>query len=146
MGYSLEFSCLSVAGNFYFTPKVFNGKVYTVQNDTLPFASIHGDPDVLIKGKTRFGPTALLLPLLERYYIGTFFEFLKVLRLNSHVLFVFLDLLKVNDVRNYIFRNFLFEIPILRRYFFLKSILKIISSLRLNDITFASGFGELSPN
>src|SRR5690554_1028502 len=63
MGYGLEFSCLPVAGSFYFTPQVLRGKVYTVQNDALPFAAVHGDPDVLVEGKTRFGPTALLLPL-----------------------------------------------------------------------------------
>ena len=64
MGYGLNFSCLPVAGSFYFTPQVLNGKVYTVQNDKLPFAAIHGDPDVRVPGKTRFGPTALLLPML----------------------------------------------------------------------------------
>ena len=25
----------------------------------LPFAALHGDPDILENGKTRFGPTAL---------------------------------------------------------------------------------------
>ena len=33
-------------------------KVYMVQNDKLPFAALHGDPDILKNGKTRFGPTA----------------------------------------------------------------------------------------
>ncbi|KKN03946.1 hypothetical protein LCGC14_1102650, partial [marine sediment metagenome] len=145
MGHGLEFSCLPVAGSFYFTPKVLNGKVYTVQNDKLPFAAVHGDPDVLIDGKTRFGPTALLLPLLERYNISTFFEFLKVLKLDRHVLKVFWDLFKVSDIRNYILKNFLFEVPGLRRWLFLKDVRKIVPSLQLKDISFAKGFGGVRP-
>ncbi|MDC9724949.1 MAG: FAD-dependent oxidoreductase [Gammaproteobacteria bacterium] len=145
MGHGLEFSCLPVAGSFYFTPKVLNGKVYTVQNDNLPFAAVHGDPDVLVDGKTRFGPTALLLPLLERYNIGTFFEFLRVLRLDSKVLKVFWDLFKVSDIRNYILKNFLFEVPGLRCWLFLKDARKIVPSLTLKDIEFAKGFGGVRP-
>lgn len=145
MGHGLEFSCLPVAGSFYFTPKVLNGKVYTVQNDQLPFAAVHGDPDVLIEGKTRFGPTALLLPLLERYNISTFFEFLSVLKLDRHVLKVFWDLFKVTDIRNYIFKNFLFEVPGLRRWLFLKDARKIVPSLQLKDISFAKGYGGVRP-
>ncbi len=145
MGHGLEFSCLPVAGSFYFTPKVLNGKVYTVQNDNLPFAAVHGDPDVLVEGKTRFGPTALLLPLLERYNISTFFEFLRVLRLDTSVLKVFWDLFKVSDIRNYILKNFLFEIPGLRCWLFLKEAKKIVPSLQLKDIEFAKGFGGVRP-
>ncbi|MBL4638410.1 MAG: malate:quinone oxidoreductase, partial [Proteobacteria bacterium] len=145
MGHGLEFSCLPVAGSFYFTPKVLNGKVYTVQNDKLPFAAVHGDPDVLVEGKTRFGPTALLLPLLERYNSGTFFEFLKVLRLDRRVLKVFWDLFKVSDIRNYIFKNFLFEVPGFRRWLFLQDARKIVPSLQLKDVTFAKGFGGIRP-
>lgn len=145
MGYGLEYACLPVAGSFYFTPKVLNGKVYTVQNDKLPFAAVHGDPDVLIDDKTRFGPTALLLPLLERYNKSTFFEFLRVLRLDSRVLKVFWDLFKISDIRQYIFKNILFEIPGLRCYLFLKDARKIVPSLTLKDISFATGFGGIRP-
>ncbi|WP_438971836.1 FAD-dependent oxidoreductase, partial [Methylophaga sp.] len=145
MGYGLEFSCLPVAGSFYFTPPLLNGKVYTVQNDKLPFAAVHGDPDVLVEGKTRFGPTALLLPLLERYNSKTFIEFLKVLKLDRRVFKVFWDLFKVSDIRNYIFKNFLFEVPGLRRWLFLKDARKIVPSLQLKDVTFAKGFGGVRP-
>lgn len=145
MGHGLEFSCLPVAGSFYFTPKVLNGKVYTVQNDKLPFAAVHGDPDVLIEGKTRFGPTALLLPLLERYNMSTFFEFLSVLKLDRRVLKVFWDLFKVTDIRNYILKNFLFEVPGLRRWLFLKDARKIVPSLQLKDVSFAKGYGGVRP-
>lgn len=145
MGYGLEFSCLPVAGSFYFTPPLLNGKVYTVQNDKLPFAAVHGDPDVLVEGKTRFGPTALLLPMLERYNSKTFIEFLKVLKLDRRVFKVFWDLFKVSDIRNYIFKNFLFEVPGLRRWLFMKDARKIVPSLQLQDVTFAKGFGGVRP-
>lgn len=145
MGYGLEFSCLPVAGSFYFTPKVLNGKVYTVQNDKLPFAAVHGDPDVLVPAKTRFGPTALLTPMLERYNAASIIDFFRVLRLDRNVVKVLWDLFKIRDIRNYILKNFLFEIPGLRRWLFLKDVRKIVPSLELKDVKFAKGFGGVRP-
>ena len=145
MGYGLEYSCLPVAGSFYFTPDVLQGKVYTVQNDKLPFAAIHGDPDVRAPGKTRFGPTALLLPLLERYKPASFWEFLKVLRLDWAVLTVFWQLFKVADIRNYIVKNLLFEVPWLRRRLFLADARKIVPDMGLSDLSFAEGYGGVRP-
>ena len=145
MGYGLDKSCLPMAGSFYFTPKVLNGKVYTVQNENLPFAAVHGDPDVLVEDKTRFGPTALMLPLLERYNGKTFFDFLKVLRLDQNVIKALWELLKVRDIRRYIFRNFLYEVPVLRERLFLKDIQKIVPSLTVKEVSFAKGFGGVRP-
>jgi malate dehydrogenase (quinone) len=145
MGYGLEYSCLPVAGSFYFTPDLLRGKVYTVQNDKLPFAAIHGDPDVRAPGKTRFGPTALLLPLLERYKPASFWEFLKVLRLDWAVLAVIWQLFRIADIRNYIFKNLLFEVPWLRRRLFLADARKIVPDMRLEDLSFAEGYGGVRP-
>jgi malate dehydrogenase (quinone) len=145
MGFGLEYSCLPMAGSFYFTPQVLNGKVYTIQNDKLPFAAIHGDPDVLVPGKTRFGPTALPLPLLERYNPKTFMDYMQVLRLDGPVVEVLWDLMKVSDIRNYIFKNVAFEVPGLNRRLFLKDVQKIVPSLKLQDLEFAKGFGGVRP-
>ncbi|WP_148253097.1 FAD-dependent oxidoreductase [Aidingimonas lacisalsi] len=145
MGYGLDKSCLPMAGSFYFTPKVLNGKVYTVQNENLPFAAVHGDPDVLVEDKTRFGPTALMLPLLERYNMRTFGEFLRVLRLDKRVIKALWDLMKVRDIRRYIIKNFMFEVPWLRERLFLKDIKKIVPSLTVKDVSFAKGFGGVRP-
>ncbi|MEB3165784.1 MAG: FAD-dependent oxidoreductase [Cyanobacteriota bacterium] len=145
MGFGLEYSCLPVAGSFYFTPDLLKGKVYTVQNDTLPFAAIHGDPDVRAPGKTRFGPTALLLPLLERYRPASFWEFLRVLRLDWAVLAVFWQLFRIADVRNYILRNLLFEVPWLRRRLFLADARRIVPGMRLDQLRFAEGYGGVRP-
>jgi malate dehydrogenase (quinone) len=145
MGFGLEYSCLPVAGSFYFTPDLLKGKVYTVQNDKLPFAAIHGDPDVRAPGKTRFGPTALLLPLLERYRPSSFWEFLKVLRLDWAVLAVFWQLFRIADIRDYILKNLLFEVPWLRRRLFLADARKIVPGMQLADLRFAEGYGGVRP-
>jgi len=145
LGYGLHYSCLPVAGSYYFTPAVLKGKVYTVQNDALPFAAIHGDPDVLVPGKTRFGPTALVLPILERYNIRTLPDFLQVFRFDKRVARVLLDLVRTRDMRNYMLKNFLFEIPLIRKWLFLKEARKIVPSLRLRDLSFAHKVGGIRP-
>ncbi len=145
MGIGLEYSCLPMAGSFYFTPQVLNGKVYTIQNDLLPFAAIHGDPDVLVPGKTRFGPTALPLPLLERYNPRTFIEYLEVLKPNGAVVEALWDLIKVPDIRNYFFKNVAFDMPVINRHLFLNEVRKIVPSLQLDDLEFAKGVGGVRP-
>ncbi len=145
MGYGLEYSVFPMAGSFYFTPHVLNGKVYTVQNDKLPFAAIHGDPDMLADNATRFGPTALILPMLERYNYRSVPEFFSVLGLDKAVLAVLYKLLKDTDIRNFVMRNFLYEVPVLGRYLFLKSAQKVVPSLQFRDMRYARGFGGLRP-
>ncbi|MCW8854954.1 MAG: FAD-dependent oxidoreductase [Gammaproteobacteria bacterium] len=145
LGYGLHYSCLPVAGSYYFTPQLLNGKVYTVQNDALPFAAIHGDPDVLVPGATRFGPTALILPILERYNLKTLPDFLQVFRFDRRVAKVLWDLIRVKDIRNYMLKNFLFEIPVIRRILFLRDARKIVPSLRLGDLKFANRVGGIRP-
>jgi malate dehydrogenase (quinone) len=145
LGYGLHYSCLPVAGSYYFAPQVLNGKVYTVQNDRLPFAAIHGDPDVLVPGKTRFGPTALIVPTLERYNYRTLPDFLRVLRFDRRVASVLWDMLRVGDIRRYIFRNVLFEIPVAGKIFFLRDARKIVPSLRMGDLAFAHRVGGVRP-
>lgn len=145
LGYGLHYSCLPVAGSYYFTPQLLNGKVYTVQNDALPFAAIHGDPDVLVPGATRFGPTALILPILERYNLSTLPDFLQVFRFDRRVAKVLWDLIKVKDIRNYMLKNFLFEVPVIRRLLFLHDARKIVPSLRLRDLKFANRVGGIRP-
>ena len=145
LGFGLHYSCLPVAGSYYFTPAVLKGKVYTVQNDALPFAAIHGDPDVLVPGKTRFGPTALVLPILERYNIRTMPDFLQVFRFDRRVAKVLFDLVRNSDIRNYMLKNLLFEIPFIRKWLFLKDARKIVPSLRLRDLKFAHNVGGIRP-
>lgn len=147
MGYGKHMGSLSMAGSFYITSgKFLNGKVYMVQNDKLPFAALHGDPDILEDGKTRFGPTALALLVLERYKGGkSFFQCLKTLNLDGSILKIFWDLLKDSDIRNYVFKNFLFEVPGINKGLFVKDAKKIVPSLTKDDIEYAKGFGGVRP-
>jgi len=145
MGYGKQYACLPVAGSFYYAPDVLRGKVYTIQNDKLPFAAIHGDPDLLVRGKTRFGPTALILPMLERHNFKTIPDFLRLFHMDAGVMKVMWDLFKVKDIRNYIFKNFLFELPYIRQRLFLKDARKIVPTLQLQDLTFARGIGGIRP-
>lgn len=146
MGYGLDYASLPVAGSFYLTSQhILKGKVYMIQNPKLPFAALHGDPDILADGHTRFGPTALVLPKLERFRKGTYLDFWKTLRLDRHVLSALWKLLRESDIRNYIFRNFLFEIPGINKRLFLHDARKIVPSLELNEFEYAHGFGGVRP-
>lgn len=145
LNYGMDMSVLPMAGSFYFVPKMLNGKVYTVQNDKLPFAALHGDPDLTEPNKTRIGPTALMLPKLERYTGGTYVDFWRSLKLDGKVLRVFWDLIKDSTIRNYIFRNFMFEIPWLNKKLFVKDAQKIIPDLTTKDLTYADGYGGVRP-
>ncbi len=145
MGYGKDFACLPVAGSFYFTPQVLNGKVYTVQKEKLPFAAVHGDPDVLVPGKTRFGPTALILPMLERHNWRTIPEFFEVFSFGKGVRGVMWDLFKDSEIRAYMLRNVMFEIPLLREYLFIDDVRKIIPLIKRSDLEFAPRTGGVRP-
>ena len=147
MGYGKHMGSLSMAGSFYITNGEFlNGKVYMVQNDKLPFAALHGDPDILENGKTRFGPTALALLVLERYKGGkSIFQCLKTMNIDGSIIKIFWDLLKDSEIRNYVFKNFLFEVTGINKGLFVKDARKIVPSLSVDDLEYAKGFGGVRP-
>ncbi len=146
MGFGTDYSCLPIGGSFFYAKNnILNSKVYTVQNPKLPFAAVHGDPDLVKEGIARFGPTALALPKLERYRASHFVDFLHSLSPDEAVLKVFYDLLKDDDIRDYIFRNFVYEIPGLRRNEFVKELKKIIPAIEADEIEFADHVGGLRP-
>lgn len=145
LGYGMDMSILPMAGSFYFVPEMLNGKVYTMQNDKLPFAALHGDPDLTEPSKTRLGPTALVLPKLERYTGGTYLDFWKSLKLDGKVLKVLWNLFKDGTIRNYILRNFMLEVPWLNKKLFVKDAQKIIPDLATDDLTYADGYGGVRP-
>ncbi len=147
MGYGKHMGSLSMAGSFYITSGQFlNGKVYMVQNDKLPFAALHGDPDILCDGKTRFGPTALALLVLERYKGGkSIFQCIKTMNIDGSIIKIFWDLLKDSEIRNYVFKNFLFEVPGINKGLFVKDAKKIVPSLTVDDLEYAKEFGGVRP-
>ncbi|RAX54760.1 malate:quinone oxidoreductase [Helicobacter sp. 16-1353] len=147
-GYGKDIACLPMAGSFYFVPgNLLKGKVYTVQNPKLPFAALHGDPDIAINGVTRLGPTAIVIPKLERskYLFGNVNSELVKIDFKVDALKVALDLLKDSEIRNYALKNVMFELPWIGKKLFIKDARKIIPSLKLSELTYAKGFGEVRP-
>lgn len=146
MGYGKEYAILPIGGSFFFTKeKLLSAKVYTMQNPKLPFAAIHADPDCTKDWNTRFGPTAFALPKLERYHKLHLKDFICALNIDKDVTKVYLDLFKDKTIRRYILRNVLGEIPLLGKEVFIKDAKKLIPSLHVNDLTFATGYGGMRP-
>nr|MCU0362991.1 FAD-dependent oxidoreductase [Bacteroidales bacterium] len=145
LGYGRNLSILSMAGSFYTGPKVLNGKVYTIQVAKLPFAAIHGDPDVHNGNITRFGPTAKPIFQLERYNASTFTEYWKTFGVG---LAPVISLFKITFDRvllAYIFMNFLYDIPVLGKWLFTKEIRKIVPTIRNSEIKYAAKIGGTRP-
>lgn len=147
MGLGQDLSTICIAGSFYLTKqKLLNGKVYMMQNPKLPFAALHGDPDLLADGCTRFGPTALTMPKLERYKgCRSVPEFFQSLNFDMDVAKVIWQNFGDSEVRDFLIRNIGFEIPILGKKLFVKNARKIIPSIREEDIYYAKGFGGVRP-
>lgn len=146
MGHGKDFSCLPVGGSFYYSKvESLKSKVYTIQNPKLPFAAIHGDPDIVHNNTIRFGPTAIVLPKLERYHASHFLDFMETLAPSPEVIEVFYDLMHDDDIRDYAIKNFLYEVPGVRRKLFAKEVRKIVPFMGEDDIEFAEGIGGLRP-
>ncbi|MBL4644754.1 MAG: FAD-dependent oxidoreductase [Candidatus Pacebacteria bacterium] len=143
-----ELSLLSVAGNFYFTPKYITSKIYTVQNPKLPFSAVHGDPDILdtYGEHTRFGPTTRVIFMLERHKIRTIFDFAKVLTPVFKTLASYTRVMLDKEFFFYVFKhNILFPMPFLGNYLFTKEARKIIPSLKVSEVKKAKGQGGVRP-
>ncbi len=145
LGYGRNLSVLSMAGSFYTAPKVLNGKVYTIQVPKLPFAAIHGDPEVHDASVTRFGPTAKPIFQLERHNWSTFSEYWKTFGIGINPVISLLKIVFDKVLFSYIFINFLYDLPFVGRRLFIKEIRKIIPTMKLEELKFAKGIGGTRP-
>jgi malate dehydrogenase (quinone) len=145
LGYGKNLALLSMAGSFYTAPKVLNGKVYTIQVPKLPFAAIHGDPEVHSEQITRFGPTAKPIFQLERHNMSTFFEYWKTFGLGLSPILSLFKIISDKVLLSYIFVNFLYDLPIIGKRLFIKEIRKIVPSLKLSELKYAKGIGGTRP-
>jgi malate dehydrogenase (quinone) len=145
LGYGKNLSLLSMAGSFYTAPKVLNGKVYTIQVAKLPFAAIHGDPEVHSDSVTRFGPTAKPIFQLERYNWSTFSEYWKTFGMGLSPIISLSKIIFDKVLFNYIVVNFLYDLPLIGKRLFIKQIRKIVPSLKLNELRYAKGIGGTRP-
>jgi len=145
LGYGKNLAILSMAGSFYTGPKVLNGKVYTMQVAKLPFAAIHGDPEVHNDNITRFGPTAKPIFQLERHNMSTFWEYWKTFGLGINPIISLLKIVFDKVLFSYIVVNFLYDLPFIGKRLFIKQIRKIVPLLKLNEISYAKGIGGTRP-
>jgi len=145
LGYGKNLAILSMAGSFYTAPKVLNGKVYTIQVPKLPFAAIHGDPEVHSEQITRFGPTAKPIFELERHNMSTFFEYWKTFGMGLSPILSLLKIVSDKILFNYIFINFLYDLPFIGKRLFIKEVRKIVPSLKLSELRYAKGIGGTRP-
>ena len=145
LGYGKKYSILSMAGSFYTSHKVLNGKVYTMQEEKLPFAAIHGDPEVHNANITRFGPTAKAIFLLERYKYSSFFEYLTVFGFNFRTVRSLLNIVSDSVILKYLLHNFVYDMPFIGKRAFLKEVKKIVPEIKLNEIHYAKHVGGTRP-
>ena len=145
LGYGQDYALLSTAGSFYFAPSLLKGKVYMVQMAKLPFAAIHGDPEVHDASKTRFGPTAKVLPMLERHRYDTVYEYFKTAGLSLNALQSFLAILSDLTIFGYIVMNFIYDLPLIGKALFIRQVRKIVPLIKYSDLKFAKGYGGIRP-
>lgn len=145
MGYGCDFALLSVAGSFYFAPKVLNGKVYRVQIKKLPFAAIHGDPEVHDKNMTRFGPTSKALFMLERHKYNTVWEYFKTAGISFKANNALMKIIFDYTMLQYLIKNFLYDLPFIGKMLFIKEVRNIVPNMKSKDLKFARGYGGIRP-
>lgn len=146
LGYGMEYAILPVIGDYYTSNhRLLNGKVYTMQNEKLPFAAIHGDPNIFDTAETRFGPTALSLPILERGSLKTLPDFLRSAGFDWNTFMTIAKIHSDKDILKFIIQNFIFSLPYIGRYAFVKNIKKIIPTIKKSDLQAQKGLGGIRP-
>jgi malate dehydrogenase (quinone) len=146
MGYGEDLSLLPVAGSFFIAEEgLLNGKVYTLQMKKLPFAAVHGDAEVHDRNTTRFGPTAKVVPALERGELSTVPDFFDVFGLNADSVLSYASILADRTLLPFVLKNLLYDLPGVGKRAFLPHVQKVVPSVELDDIERAKGFGGVRP-
>lgn len=144
LGLGKEFSLIPIAGSFYFTPARLRGKVYRVQDPRMPFAAVHGDPELTREGLTRWGPTARFYPTLEARRLSGIIPFFAASgfdRISTWLSFasILLDPLRFW----YLLRNLFYDLPLVGTRFLLPQLQKIVPTLTPRDVHRARGYGGM---
>ena len=145
MGYGEHMSLLPVAGSFFLADDLLNGKVYTLQMKKLPFAAVHGDADVHDQGVTRFGPTAKLVPALERGRLSTVSDFADVFGFSPASVLSYANILSDRILFPYVVRNLVYDLPEVGKRAFLPNVQKVVPTVGVDDIERAKGYGGVRP-
>ena len=145
MGYGENMSLLPVAGSFFLADDLLNGKVYTLQMKKLPFAAVHGDADVHDGSITRFGPTAKVVPELERGRLSTVTDFTDVFGFTPDSLLSYANILSDRILFPYVVRNLVYDLPEVGKRAVLPNVRKVVPTVDLSDIDRAKGYGGVRP-
>lgn len=145
LGYGKNLSILSMAGSFYTARKCLNSKVYTIQVEKLPFAAIHGDPEVHNANVTRFGPTAKPIFRLERRNPRTIMEYWKTFGVGLKPILSLFNIIFDKVLFGYVLINFLYDLPFIGKRLFVKEVRSIVPSIKVSEIAFAKGIGGTRP-
>jgi len=146
MGYGEDLSLLPVAGSFFIADEgLLNGKVYTLQMKKLPFAAVHGDAEVHDGNITRFGPTAKVVPGLERGELSSVADFFDVFGMNLDSFLSYANIMADRILFPFVIENLLYDLPVVGRKTFLPDVQKVVPTVEEGDISRAKGFGGIRP-
>ncbi|AWB27617.1 FAD-dependent oxidoreductase [Halococcoides cellulosivorans] len=145
LGYGQDKVLLPVAGSFFTARDFLDGKVYTLQMKKLPFAAVHGDADVHDPSITRFGPTAKLVPALERGRLSTVPDFFDVFGFSPAAMLSYANVLADSVLLPYVLKNLLYDLPEIGPRQFLPHVQKVVPEATLADISRAKGYGGVRP-
>lgn len=146
LGYGKNYALLAIAGNFYFTPKYLKSKVYTVQHPELPLAAVHGDPDILNDKVNRFGPTTIVVFMLERHKFKTIFDYLRSFDFDFATTASLIKILSNKTILKYVLtNNLLYNLPFIGNYFYVKEARKVIPALKASELEKVKGRGGIKP-
>jgi len=145
LGYAKHLAILPVAGSFYSGGELLNGKVYRPQIEGMPFAAIHGDPDVLNHADTRFGPTTKPLPLMERHRNQTFWDFIKLPLVSFSGVWKLLKMIHRRRLYLYVLKNVLYDMPWIGPRMFVKEARVIVPTITHEDLKLRRGVGGIRP-
>jgi len=146
LGYGEDMSLLPVAGSFFIADEqLLNGKVYTLQMKKLPFAAVHGDAEVHDDSITRFGPTAKVVPGLERGRLSSVPDFFDVFGFTPAAFLSYANIMADRILLPFVLENLLYDLPVIGRRQFLPDVQKVVPSVELEDIERAKGYGGVRP-
>ena len=145
-GYAKNLGVLSVGGKFYYSRNVLNGKVYRVEKEGIPFAAVHGDPDITNPDITRFGPTVNIYPELEKGNIYSLPDYFRSLDFDIDTAESLKEILFDKTISKIVKENLLYSMPLVGKEAFTRNeVNKIVPSLSPKDLDLAKGVGGIRP-
>jgi malate dehydrogenase (quinone) len=94
---------------------------------------------------TRFGPTAKVVPALERGELSTVKDFFDVFELNLDSFLSYGNIMADRILLPYVLENLVYDLPVVGTKTFLPHVQKVVPTVELEDISRAKGFGGVRP-